>query len=87
MSLTDALDRLAHESDQLKYHASQNTDQAGPFTSAYLYLEPGSNVLSLIRDAAPKEKRPFKHPILRPTSKPTLASTSDQVFSSRRKRC
>lgn len=60
MSLTDALDRLAHESDQLKYHASQNTDQAGPFTSAYLYLEPGSNVLSLIRDAAPKEKRPFK---------------------------
>lgn len=60
MSLTDALDRLAHESDQLAYHASQNTAQAGPFTSAYLYLEPGSNILSLIRDAAPKEKRPFK---------------------------
>lgn len=59
MSLTDALDRLAHESDQLAYHASQNTAQAGPFTTAYLYLEPGSNVLSLIRDAAPKEKRPF----------------------------
>lgn len=60
MSLTEALDRLAHESDQLAYHAGQNTAQAGPFTSAYLYLEPGSSVLSLIRDAAPKEKRPFK---------------------------
>lgn len=60
MSLTEALDRLAHESDQLAYHAGQNTAQAGPFTSAYLYLEPGSNILSLIRDAAPKEKRPFK---------------------------
>lgn len=63
-SLSDTLDKLAHESEQISRYASENDRPPGPFTAAFLYLptrdNPNPNILSLIRDSDESERRPFR---------------------------
>lgn len=61
--ILSALDKIAHESEQIKRLAHVNDRPPGPFTSAYLYLPVAGgsppNLFSLVRDATEAEKRPF----------------------------
>lgn len=61
--ITETLDRIAHEADQIKAHAKRSERPTGPITSAVLYLphpyRPHPSILSLIREATPAERRPF----------------------------
>lgn len=62
-SITETLDRIAHEADQIKAHSKRSERPTGPITSAVLYLpnpyRPNASILSLIREATPAERRPF----------------------------
>ena len=55
-SLADSLSGLAQRSKQIVELSSHNDSPLGPFLRAYL----DTSVLSLIRDAHPKEVRLFK---------------------------
>lgn len=65
-SLGAALDKLASECEQIDFYSSQNIRPAGPFATAYLYLQPpGSRapkrtVLNLIRDSNDSERKPYR---------------------------
>lgn len=62
--LLSALDKIAHETEQITHLSHANDRPPGRFTSAYLYIPtPGvrgtPNLFSLVRDATEAEKRPF----------------------------
>ncbi|KAL7422483.1 hypothetical protein Q5752_003131 [Cryptotrichosporon argae] len=59
-TLADTLSDLSHHSQQVSYLSSLNARPAGPFASAYLYLDHRAEVLSLIREADAAEVRLFK---------------------------
>ena len=64
-SLSDTLDNLRQQSEQIAYLSSLNARPAGAYVQAYLGIPtaphlPRGNVLDLIRDAQDSERRLFK---------------------------